>query len=1331
MALPAPPPITNPIPNNPFYSPLTNALQSLAGPLIVGSGITIDYAISTISVTGGGGGGSVSSVSGVAPIVVVNGTTTPTLSITAATTSALGAVELATLAEVSGGTNNTNAVTPDTLATVYMPKTGGTFTGPVTFNSALTANGTTRITGPLTTTSTVTNCGAVTNCSSVTTSGTTTNIGPVINCTLVTNCNNVVTCGTTTNVGQVTNCALVTNCGNVITNGTTTNIGSVTNCAATTLCGPTTFCNTATFTCPATFCQPVTFCSTPILPAGVPLGCALCVTYSNTTSGLTATNVQAAIDELTALGAAPATTTALGLVCIGSNVNVTGAGQISVNNAGYAVPTDTTSVKGVVQIYNALDAGICGCALDACQGKILQSQITALAVTGGVSLAGTIDANNGGRACSLTSGGSGAGFVVGSVLPAASATTNNYYVIVTTAGTFTPPGGVATAATQGDWFLVAEPTPGNYAWEFLNVGFDAPLATTSSLGIVQLATNVQAQTGLDTANAVTSAALQSKLSDSISISSSTTIASSTAVKTAYDLANAAIPKSAVTGKGALVSGTAASTISTLTVGGDNQMLVACGTATTGLCWINQPAAAIPCATILAKGDIVIGSAAATPTALTVGTNGQVLTACSTAPNGLCWVSSAAAAIPCSTLNAKGALITTSTPSTPVALPVGTDGTILTACSAAATGLCWVSGSNLINSVFTAKGDILVGTGAGTFSALPVGGTAGQVLTVDSTCANGVKWAAGGGGGTDATPEVAGTLKGCTNSINAVTYLGCFAGCSAAGSGGVFIGACAGRAVTAPCTVLIGNNAGGCSSNLSSAVFIGQCAGWCYINGANVIAVGAGAARAHTSGSCNIAIGSFSGGTDFGNPATGQKNVSIGSYAALSLGSGSANVLIGDCAAILLTDGSNNVSIGSCVGQALTNGSFNTLVGDSVGCTLTTGSNNVLIGCGVQAATAITNCTLAIGFSATSCWLTGDATKAIKPGAGVIDCAGCCGTAGQVLTSTGVNSICWRGGAGGATATRSSAGLVFGCTDNTFNVGLGLNVFGTGLTTNACHNIAFGAGALGANTQGCFGIAIGTQALCSSAPLSGNTNIAIGVTSGTGITTGVENTLVGYCAGNVGNFSSTTAIGACAAIGTNGGCGVAIGVRAGGTVLGVHSVVVGFSAGCCAGSCSTYIGSCAGCTATNTMVNNVALGYNAQPAAAANNTITLGNASITQIRAAVNSISFLSDARDKTDVVALPLGLDFIKALKPVKFTWQMREPNEVKDGTSETGFIAQELQEAEEQFGAKDYLGLVYDIDPERLEASWGKLLPVLVKAIQELSAEVTALRSELYELKQ
>ena len=68
----------------------------------------------------------------------------------------------------------------------------------------------------------------------------------------------------------------------------------------------------------------------------------------------------------------------------------------------------------------------------------------------------------------------------------------------------------------------------------------------------------------------------------------------------------------------------------------------------------------------------------------------------------------------------------------------------------------------------------------------------------------------------------------------------------------------------------------------------------------------------------------------------------------------------------------------------------------------------------------------------------------------------------------------------------------------------------------------------------------------------------------------------------------------------------------------------------------------------------------------------------------------------------------------------MREPTSL-DGRTETGFIAQELQSAE---GSIDYLHLVYDVNPEKLEASQGKLIPVLVKAIQELSAKVKELES-------
>jgi hypothetical protein len=50
--------------------------------------------------------------------------------------------------------------------------------------------------------------------------------------------------------------------------------------------------------------------------------------------------------------------------------------------------------------------------------------------------------------------------------------------------------------------------------------------------------------------------------------------------------------------------------------------------------------------------------------------------------------------------------------------------------------------------------------------------------------------------------------------------------------------------------------------------------------------------------------------------------------------------------------------------------------------------------------------LAIGHDSNVYWLTGDSTLAIKPGAGIIDCAGSCGTSGQILQSTGSNAIQW-------------------------------------------------------------------------------------------------------------------------------------------------------------------------------------------------------------------------------------------------------------------------------------------------------------------------------------
>ena len=99
---------------------------------------------------------------------------------------------------------------------------------------------------------------------------------------------------------------------------------------------------------------------------------------------------------------------------------------------------------------------------------------------------------------------------------------------------------------------------------------------------------------------------------------------------------------------------------------------------------------------------------------------------------------------------------------------------------------------------------------------------------------------------------------------------------------------------------------------------------------------------------------------------------------------------------------------------------------------------------------------------------------------------------------------------------------------------------------------------------------------------------------------------------------------------------------------------------------------------------------------------------------------MSDERDKTDIVDLPVGLDFLNTLKPRQFKWKTRDGN-IKDNRVDAGFIAQELQTSQSSY---KYLRLVQDENPNRLEAKQGNLIPLLVKAIQELSVKVTALEA-------
>jgi len=106
-------------------------------------------------------------------------------------------------------------------------------------------------------------------------------------------------------------------------------------------------------------------------------------------------------------------------------------------------------------------------------------------------------------------------------------------------------------------------------------------------------------------------------------------------------------------------------------------------------------------------------------------------------------------------------------------------------------------------------------------------------------------------------------------------------------------------------------------------------------------------------------------------------------------------------------------------------------------------------------------------------------------------------------------------------------------------------------------------------------------------------------------------------------------------------------------------------------------------------------------------------------------------------------LDFINSLKARRFKWDRRDayfddvqtedgpPTRVaipKDGSRKStewneGFIAQEVDEAATAAGA-DWMKIVYKANPERLEMAPGKLIPVLVKAIQELTARLEALEA-------
>ena len=291
----------------------------------------------------------------------------------------------------------------------------------------------------------------------------------------------------------------------------------------------------------------------------------------------------------------------------------------------------------------------------------------------------------------------------------------------------------------------------------------------------------------------------------------------------------------------------------------------------------------------------------------------------------------------------------------------------------------------------------------------------------------------------------------------------------------------------------------------------------------------------------------------------------------------------------------------------------------------------------------------------------------------------------------------------------------------YNVVLGNNAGQTISSGN--YNIAIGSDALG-NANPSSGVGIGFRA----GRYSANNVIAIGHEALAENTSGAEHVAIGYQALDaIITNNNNTAVGSFALSGSIADDNTAFGTRAainlttgsGNTAIGSSA----FSTSAVTGNNNTVLGHNVASTLTSG-ANNLILGYNATSSTATvSNEITLGNSSIATLRCQVTTITALSDARDKKYVQDIPLGVSFIQRLHPVSFVWNTRDGGKVD--VPEFGFIAQELQQAQADHGVT-LPGLVYDINPERLEAAPGTLIPVLVKAVQELQAQIDDLKRQL-----
>ena len=367
-------------------------------------------------------------------------------------------------------------------------------------------------------------------------------------------------------------------------------------------------------------------------------------------------------------------------------------------------------------------------------------------------------------------------------------------------------------------------------------------------------------------------------------------------------------------------------------------------------------------------------------------------------------------------------------------------------------------------------------------------------------------------------------------------------------------------------------------------------------------------------------------------------------------------------------GANNTVLGLLAGEDLAaGGNQNVLVGENAGKQVTTGDDNVIIGYNAGVATLLTGQNVIIGSGAAAAVMTADADGSVVIGYG----------AGAAITSGAENTVV------GLEALKSEdAGE--GCTAIGYKALTLQNV-------DSAKNTAVGNGAGQLMTGSVQSTYIGFEA---------------GKGAGGDKPTGENNTFVGYQAGvaHANNANNNTMVGHQA------GDGLAVADQN----TGVGSGVV-FATGA---------------------DNQMALGYGADTSGGGANSIKIGNASVTRANIQVDW-TIDSDERVKQDIEDNALGLAFINDLTPRKYRklhpadWaeeirEKRYENDERDEFDDVkvwdGLIAQEVKEAVDK-SSTTFSGWSVDTNGKQ-GIQYSALVVPLIKAVQELSAQVEALKN-------